>query len=99
MSDETAHADTFARDRLPPRELWPEFRFELPELQYPTRMNCATELLDQAVVDGHGERTAILADGITLTYRELLSEANRIARVLTEDLGLVPGNRVLLLAK
>ncbi len=96
MSDETAHADTFARDRLPPRELWPEFRFELPELQYPTRMNCATELLDQAVIDGHGERTAILADGITLTYRELLSEANRIARVLTEDLGLVPGNRVLL---
>lgn len=96
MSDESAHEDTFAWDRLPPRELWPEFRFELPELQYPARMNCATELLDQAVADGHGDRTAILADGITLTYRELLSEANRIARVLTEDLGLVPGNRVLL---
>ena len=96
MSVETAHEDTFARDRLPPRKLWPEFRFELPELQYPARMNCATELLDQAVVDGHGERTAILADGTTLIYRELLSEANRIARVLTEDLGLVPGNRVLL---
>ena len=96
MRDDTAYEDAFARDRLPPRELWPEFRYDLPELQYPARMNCATELLDQAVVDGHGERTAILADGITLTYRELLSEANRIARVLTEDLGLVPGNRVLL---
>jgi len=96
MTDETAHADTFARDRLPPRELWPEFRFELPELQYPTRMNCVTELLDQAVADGHGDRTAIFAEGTTLTYRELLSEANRIANVLTGDLGLVPGNRVLL---
>jgi len=96
MSDDTAYEDTFARDLLPPRELRPEFRFDLPELQYPARMNCATELLDQAVADGHGDRKAILADDVTLTYRELLSEANRIARVLTEDLGLVPGNRVLL---
>ena len=96
MTDETAYGDTFARDRLPPRELWPEFRFDLPELQYPTHMNCATKLLDEAVADGHGDRPAIFADGITMTYRELLSQANRIARVLTEDLGLVPGNRVLL---
>jgi len=96
MSDETAYRDTFARDRLPPRELWPEFRFDLPELQYPTRMNCAAALLDEAVADGHGDRPAIFADSITMTYRDLLSEANRIARVLTEDLGLVPGNRVLL---
>ena len=43
----TAHLDTFARDNLPPRHLWPEFLFELPELQYPQRMNCATELLDK----------------------------------------------------
>ena len=96
MSDETAYGDTFAGDRLPPGELWPEFRFDLPELQYPTRMNCAAALLDEAVADGHGERPAIFADSITMTYRELLSEANRIARVLTEDLGLLPGNRVLL---
>ena len=96
MTDETAYGDTFARDRLPPRELWPEFRFDLPELQYPTRMNCATKLLDEAVADGHGDRPAIFADGITMTYRELLSQANRIAWVLTVDLGLVPGNRVLL---
>ena len=33
----TAHVDTFARDNLPPREQWPEFIFELPELQYPER--------------------------------------------------------------
>ena len=37
----SAHADTFARDNLPPKEQWPELRFELPELQYPDRLNCA----------------------------------------------------------
>jgi 2-aminobenzoate-CoA ligase len=30
------------------------------------------------------------------TYADLQAQANRIARVLVEDLGLVPGNRVLL---
>ena len=95
----TAHVDTFARDNLPPREQWPEFLFELPELQYPERMNCATVLLDRAVERGWGDRTAIMApDGLRWTYADLLARANRIARVLVEDLGLVPGNRVLLRA-
>ena len=43
----TAHLDTFTRDNLPPQSDWPEFLFELPELKYPARMNCATELLDK----------------------------------------------------
>jgi len=95
----TAHLDTFARDNLPPREQWPEFLFELPELQYPQRLNCATALLDAAVERGWGERTAVMApDGLRWTYADLLAHANRIARVLIEDCGLVPGNRVLLRA-
>ena len=95
----TAHVDTFARDNLPPPEAWPEFLFELPELQYPERMNCATALLDRAIERGWGSRTAIVAPGgLRWTYAELLERANRIARVLVEDLGLVPGNRVLLRA-
>ena len=52
MSADTAHLDTFARDHLPPRELWPELSFDLPELQYPARLNCAAELLDRAVERG-----------------------------------------------
>jgi 2-aminobenzoate-CoA ligase len=93
----TAHVDTFAKDNLPPRELWPEFIFELPELVYPERMNCASELLDRAVGRGWGTRTAIVAaDGARWTYAELLARANRIAHLLVDDLGLVPGNRVLL---
>jgi 2-aminobenzoate-CoA ligase len=90
------HTDTFARDHLPPREEWPEFLFTLPELQYPERLNCAAELLDAAVAKGLGARPAIVTPQRTLTYDELLAEANRIANVLRDDLGVVPGNRVLL---
>ena len=93
----SAHVDTFARDNLPPRDTWPDLVFELPELRYPSRMNCATELLDRALDRGFGPRVAIVSpEGVRWTYAELLAEANRIANVLVEDLGLVPGNRVLL---
>jgi 2-aminobenzoate-CoA ligase len=95
----TAHVDTFARDNLPPRELWPELVFDLPELRaWPERLNCATELLDRGVAAGWGERVAIMAPGATWTYADLLTAANRIAHVLVHDLGVVPGNRVLLRA-
>jgi 2-aminobenzoate-CoA ligase len=54
-------------------------------------------LLDGAIARGWGERTAIVAQGgVRWSYRELTAHANRIARVLVEDLQLVPGNRVLL---
>ena len=92
----TAHADTFARDHLPPREEWPEFIFELPELRYPATLNCAAELLDRRVEAGDGARVCIRAPGATWTYADLLDRANRVARVLVEDMGVVPGNRVLL---
>ena len=92
----TAHVDTFARDHLPPREEWPEFLFTLPQLQYPERFNCAAELLDGAIANGHGARPAVVTPALRLTYDDLLAEANRIANVLRDDLGVVPGNRVLL---
>ena len=94
--ERSAHVDSFVRDRLPPREHWPEFLFYLPELHYRTRLNCAAELLDAAVAAGHGERVAIVTPSRRLTYRELLTEANRIATVLRDELHLVPGRRVLL---
>jgi 2-aminobenzoate-CoA ligase len=92
----SAHLDTFARDHLPPPEEWPDLLFTLPELQYPPRLNCAVELLDAMVAKGYGERLAIITPARRLTYAELLEEANRIAGVLRHDLGLVPGNRVLI---
>ncbi|MBB5203609.1 2-aminobenzoate-CoA ligase [Inhella inkyongensis] len=93
----TAHIDRFAAEHLPPREQWPEFLFELPELQFPAQLNCATELLDKAVDErGWGGRLCVQGGGIRWTYRELREQANRIANVLVEDMGLQPGNRVLL---
>jgi 2-aminobenzoate-CoA ligase len=96
MSAYTAHLDTFARDHLPPHELWPELRFDLAELQYPKRLNCAVELLDRAVERGLGGKIALYSPNQRWTYRELLERANRIANVLRDEFRLAPGNRVLL---
>ena len=94
----TAHIDTFAADNLPPVALQPEYLFELPELQFPERLNCAAELLDKHVQQGRGDRLCVQAQGVRWSYAELQDKANRIANVLTQQLGLVPGNRVLLCA-
>lgn len=89
--------DTFARDRLPPPGALPEFVFDLPELHFPPRMNCATELLDRWVAAGQGDRRCLVgADGSTWTYAQLQAQVNRLAHVLVQDLGLIPGQRVLL---
>lgn len=88
--------DTFARDNLPPQDQWPELLFTLPELRYPDRLNCVTEFVDKWVASGQGDRIAIVSPNETLTYAQLAERINRIANVLTRDLGFVSGNRVLL---
>ena len=45
----SAHIDTFANDHLPPSAQQPVFLFNLPELQFPAQLNCATELLDRHI--------------------------------------------------
>ena len=94
----TAHRDTFARDNLPPAAHWPRLHYDLPELRYPPRLNCATVLLDDAVAEGHGERVALYSAAGNWNYAHLLNQANRIANVLVNVIGVVPGNRVLLRA-
>ncbi len=94
----SAHVDTFARDHMPPKDQQPEFLFELPELQFPAQLNCATELLDSAVARGFGPRVCIRADGLQWSYADLLERANRVAEVLVSEMGLQTGNRVLLRA-
>lgn len=89
----TAHVDTFARDHLPPPDQWPELRFDLPELDYPERLNCAAELLHGPPGDRPVFRTP---DGPAWTYDELRARVDRLAHLLDRDLGVVPGNRVLL---
>lgn len=94
----SAHVDRFAADHLPPPDRQPEYLFELPALQFPDRLNCATALLDRHVAEGRGERLCIQAPGVRWTYRDLQDRADRIAHVLVGEMGLVPGNRVLLRA-
>jgi 2-aminobenzoate-CoA ligase len=91
----SAHQDGFARDNLPPRALWPEFRFTLPQLQYPARLNCAAALLD-ANLATRADHPALVTPTEVLTYAQLAERVNRTAHVLVHRLGLVPGNRVLL---
>ncbi len=97
MLSSSAHVDTFARDHLPPDELWPTLEFTTEMLQYPDRLNAATELIDVPAATFGPDRPALRTpDGDTWTYGRLQAHANQVAHVLVEDLGLVPGNRVLL---
>jgi 2-aminobenzoate-CoA ligase len=84
--------DTFVDDRLPPPELLPEFCFDLPELQYPERLNGAVELLK----GGASDAPAVVNEQGRWSYGELDDFSGRIARLLVEEHGLLPGNRVLL---
>jgi 2-aminobenzoate-CoA ligase len=93
----SAHTDPFARDHLPPRDLWPVLL--LPEgsvFDYPARLNCGAELLDRMIEKGHGDRPLVHFEGGAWTYEQFREKADRIAHVLVDDLGLVPGERVLL---
>ncbi|KFI05573.1 AMP-binding protein [Massilia sp. BSC265] len=92
----SGYADGFARANLPPPDAWPEFRFDLPELQYPPRLNSVAELLDAATVRGWEARTALVGSRERLTYAQLRARVDRIAHVLRRDLGLATGSRVLL---
>ena len=96
MSTPSAQTDSFVRDRLPPREQWPEFRYDLPELQIPDQANVATTLLGDAIAKGWGNRLMLRSPGETYTYAEANAQVNRIAEMLVKDYKLEPGNRVLL---
>ena len=90
----SAHSDTFTRDNLPPEEQWPEFM--LAGFDYPERLNVGVELTDAMVAKGFGDHIALIGNGRRRTYKELADWTNRLAHVLSEDLGVKPGNRVLI---
>ncbi|WP_439533587.1 AMP-binding protein [Polymorphobacter sp.] len=84
--------DDFARNAVPPAEALPEFLFAMPTLQYPDRMNAAALLLRRQPADA----LAVINDAGQWTYGEMDALSDRIARLLREEEGLAPGNRVLL---
>jgi 2-aminobenzoate-CoA ligase len=92
----SAHVDTFCRDNLPPPGLWPDLEFSLPGLKYPDRLNAAAELLDATAAARGGGRPCLLSPDSAWSYDDVVRISNQVAWVLTDELGLVPGNRVLL---
>lgn len=92
----SAQADRFVHDRLPPPEQLPAMQYDLPELRLPARLNVVEELLDRAAAKGWADRPLLRSPRITLTYADARERVDRICRVLVEDLGMQPGNRVLL---
>ncbi len=94
MLTASIHTDTFTRDNLPPPDQWPDFL--LDGFDYPEQLNAAVELTDAMVSKGFGDHTALIGNGRRRTYKELADWTNRLAHVLVEDLGVQPGNRVLI---
>lgn len=92
--------DNFVKVRLPPPSAQPEFRYDLPALaalKARPQLNIVHELLDRAVSEkGFANRPMLRSPRLTLRYAEVQDRVNRIAQVLVEDLGLTPGQRVLL---
>jgi len=92
----SAQTDRFVHDRLPPPDQWPQMRYDLPELQIPAQANLVDVLFERVGKRGLSDRPFLRSDKITLSYADASERVNRIAQVLTEELKLVPGNRVLL---
>lgn len=94
MQRKSAHEDSFARDNLPPDALQPTFL--LDGFDYPDRLNAAVELTDAMVAKGFGDHVALIGNGRQRTYKELTDWTNRLAHALVDDLGIEPGNRILI---
>lgn len=92
----SAQTDRFVHERLPPAEQLPRLTRERPELQFPEQLNLVEELLDKAGARGWGHRPLLRSSQLTLTYAQTQERVDSIVRLLTHDLDLVAGNRVLL---
>ncbi|WP_332678193.1 AMP-binding protein [Brevundimonas sp.] len=92
----SAHLDLFVLDHLPPAEQQPELIFDLPELNYPDRLNAGVELLRRAIEAAGPDARALIDHDLEFSWSRVDAISGRMAQVLVEEMGLVPGNRVLL---
>jgi 2-aminobenzoate-CoA ligase len=96
MLTPSLHVDQFTRTNLPSPEHWPQLDFSLPALNYDETLNCAEVLLERARSQASAAQPAIISDEGVWTYADLEAATNRFAHVLSGELGLRPGGRVLL---
>lgn len=94
--ENTAHIDRFVLDHLPPPGQQPHFLFDRPELLYPPRLNAGVELLRRAIAAAGPDGRALIDFDHQFSWKRVDLISDRMARVLVEQMGLVPGNRVLL---
>ncbi|KHA52008.1 AMP-binding protein [Sulfitobacter geojensis] len=94
MLGRSGHVDHFARDNLPDVAAWPDLL--LDGFAYPERLNIGVELTDKMVEKGFGDRTALIGNGRRRTYKELSDWTNKLAAAMVENIGIKPGNRVLI---
>ena len=92
----SAHLDRFVLDHLPAADQQPDLVFDLPELAYPDRLNAAVELLRRAIAAAGPDGRALIDFDHEFSWSRVDAVSDRMARVLVEQMGLVPGNRVLL---
>ncbi len=92
----SAHIDRFVLDHLPPTDQQPELVFGLPELAYPEQLNAGAELLRRAIAAAGPDARALIDFDHEFSWARVDAISGRMARVLVDDMGLVPGNRVLL---
>ena len=96
MNATSAHQDTFTRDNLPQKSQWPVLDLAAAGLDYGARLNVTAALLDEHVAAGNADKPVVHSAAGTWNYGQLQEQVNRICAVLREDMGLIPGNRVLL---
>jgi len=84
----SVYVDGFARDHVPPENLWPEIPRDLPEFTYPKYINAAVELLDAMIDRGHGARACVRGStDVVWSYDDLRDHAERMAAALVAEYG------------
>jgi 2-aminobenzoate-CoA ligase len=87
---------TIPAEYLPPRELWPQRIYTLPEFgNIPQRLNSTEELLDKTVAAGKADRVALCFEDKRIPYKGLLAQVNKLGSALRR-LGIEEADRVAL---
>ncbi|MBV6633623.1 MAG: AMP-binding protein [Alphaproteobacteria bacterium] len=92
----TSHWDNFCADNLPPEDQLPEFKFPKIWLRHPDRLNAVTDLLDRMVFAGHADSPCFHTSKGVWSYTDVYRDSNQLAHVLMDELGVIPGARVLI---